>query len=185
MAYIDPYYFLPRVDVPMMYVIGTNDRLFDGFDDHGFYPFYQGDKSFAYVPNYGHGMATETHADLLHAWIAHCFWERPVTKLTALGSVETDTLRVEAIVRPGVSRGGSAEIREVNLYYCVAKGSRFNDAKDRYVAQAMVRAGATDLWQAAVNIPKDAAGPVFWYVEAVDWAKGLEGRTTTLLERMH
>lgn len=185
MAYVDPYYFLPRVNVPLMYVIGTNDQLFDGFDDHGFYPFYQGDKSFAYVPNYGHGMATETHARLLHAWIAHCFWERPVTRLTALGTTEANTLQVDAIVRPGVSREGTAEIREVNLYYCVAERPRFSDAKDRYVAQAMVRAGATDLWQAEVNIPKEAAGPIFWYVEAVDRAHGLEGRATTLLERVH
>ena len=40
MAYIDAYQFLSRVNVPMMYVIGTNDNLFNSFDDHGFYPFY-------------------------------------------------------------------------------------------------------------------------------------------------
>ncbi|HIL70414.1 MAG TPA: hypothetical protein EYG38_11270, partial [Verrucomicrobia bacterium] len=70
MAYIDPYQFLSRVSVPVMCLIGTNDRLFNSFDDHGFYPFYQGDKSFAYVTNYGHGMATPEHVRAYRAWAA-------------------------------------------------------------------------------------------------------------------
>jgi hypothetical protein len=177
MAYIDPYYFLSRVTVPVMYIIGTNDQLFDSFNDHGFYPFYTGDKSFAYVPNYGHGKGTETHADLFHAWIAHCFWGRSVTHLTALANPNGDGLNVEAIVRSDKS-----ETREVNLYYCVVKGEVFSDAKDRYVAKPMTRVSGTSLWRADVNIPENVE--VYWYVEAVDWAHGLEGCATTLLERM-
>ncbi|MHC4143455.1 MAG: PhoPQ-activated protein PqaA family protein [Planctomycetota bacterium] len=184
MAYIDPYYFLSRVNVPVMYIIGTNDRLFDNFDDHGFYPFYQGDKSFAYVPNYGHGMGTQTHADILHAWIARCFWGRPVTRLTALAKVQDNHLQVEAIVHPGVTEGTPAEIRKVNLHYCISKAKRFNDAKDQYVAHALIRMPATNLWRATVDIPENAPGPVFWYVEAIDRAQGLEGRATTLLEKV-
>jgi len=182
MTYIDPYYFLSRVDVPVMYVIGTNDRLFGNFDDHGFYPFYRGDKSFAYVPNYGHGMGTETHAEILQAWIAHCFWGCPVTEIRALASKQARHLQVEAIVHPGTLEETRAEIRQVNLYYCVSRSSQFNDAKDRYTARTMARVPRTNLWQVQVDLPERSTGPLFWYVEAIDWAQGLKGRVTTLLE---
>ena len=178
MAYVDPYYFLTRVNVPVMCVVGTNDELFDSFDDHGFYPFYQGDKRFHYVANYGHGMASDQHVQAFRAWAAHCFWGRPVTKLTALGSVEEETLSFEAILH------GEAEIKQVNLHYCQLKGRRFDDKTDVYKSVPMKRVGETNLWQVQVPLGKDSGREVYWYVEAVDRTQGLEGLSSTLLDRI-
>jgi hypothetical protein len=173
MAYVDPYQFLSRVKVPVMYLIGTNDRLFNSFDDHGFYPFYQGDKSFAYVANYGHGMATHEHVRAYRAWAAHCFWGRPITRLTAMGTVEQGELKVSAIVQ------SQSEITELRLLYCFKKGARFNDAKDRYKSLPMKRVGNGGYWKAA--LPSDRE--VYWFVEARDRAQGFESIATTLLKR--
>ncbi|NIA16526.1 MAG: hypothetical protein GWP08_20895, partial [Nitrospiraceae bacterium] len=180
MAYIDPYYFLSRVNVPVMCLIGTNDNLFGSFDNHGFYPFYQGDKSFGYVPNYSHGMASPKHVQAYRAWAAHCLWGRPVTKLTALGARDGDSLVVQAIVRPETSQAAKAAVTEVNLYFCALQGKAFNDKADRYVSVPMERVGDTPLWQARVEAPDRK---VYWYVEAVDEAMGLQGFSSTLLEQ--
>jgi hypothetical protein len=177
MAYIDPYQFLSRVNVPIKYIIGTNDNLFDSFDDHGFYPFYQGEKSFAYIPNYKHGMGTQAHAMAYRAWGAHCFWGRPVTQLTALQEVKPDALTVRAIVQ------SDAEITAVTLRYCILKGARFNDAKDRYQGLPMKRAGETNLWETTLPLNNTAGREIYWYVEARDSAKGLRSAATTLLQR--
>ena len=177
MAYIDPYQFLSRVNVPIKYLIGTNDNLFDSFDDHGFYPFYQGDKSFAYVPNYSHGMGTKAHAMAYRAWAAHCFWDRPTTKLTALEEVKRNGITVRAIVQ------SKADIVAVSLRYSLLKGTRFNDAKDRYQGLTMNRIGDTNLWEATFPIDKIAGREVYWYVEARDSAQGLQSASTTLLKR--
>ena len=177
MAYVDPYQFLSRVKVPVMYLIGTNDRLFNSFDDHGFYPFYQGDKSFAYVANYGHGMATHEHVRAYRAWAAHCFWGRPITRLTAMGTVEQGELKVSAIVQ------SQSEITELRLLYCFKKSARFNDAKDRYKSLPMKRAGNGGYWKAALPSDLAAGREVYWYVEARDRAQGFESIATTLLKR--
>ena len=127
MAYVDPYQFLSRVKVPVMYLIGTNDRLLGTASMITvFIPSTQGDKSFAYVANYGHGMATHEHVRAYRAWAAHCFWGRPITRLTAMGTVEQGELKVSAIVQ------SQSEITELRLLYCFKKSARFNDAKDRY-----------------------------------------------------
>ena len=103
MAYIDPYYFMSRVSVPVMCMVGTNDNLFNNFDDQGFYPFYQGDKRFVYVSNYPHGMASQKHVQSYRAWSAYSLWGRPVTNLTALANIENGGLQVKAIVHSGSS----------------------------------------------------------------------------------
>jgi PhoPQ-activated pathogenicity-related protein len=174
MAYADPYQFLTRVNVPVMYLIGTNDRLFHSFDDHGFFPFYTGDKSFAYVANYGHGMATPTHVDALRAWVAHCFWGRPVTRLTALETGEEGVLRVRALVR------SEAAITSVRLHYAVLGGPQFQDARDRYTSIPMQGLEDTLSWE--VVIP-GLTGEVYWYVEVADRSMGLVSTATTLLKR--
>jgi hypothetical protein len=177
MAYIDPYQFLSRVNVPVMCLIGTNDRLFNSFDDHGFFPFYEGDKSFAYVANYGHGMATPEHVRAYRAWAAHCFWGRSVTSLTAKETVAAGGLKVNAIIQ------SQAEIADVRLFYCFKKGSRFNDAKDRYESLPMKRVGNGSFWETALPLGGAAGREFYWYVEARDRAKGLESLATTLLKR--
>jgi hypothetical protein len=177
MAYIDPYQFLSRVKVPVMYLIGTNDNLFNSFDDHGFYPFYEGDKSFAYVPNYSHGMGTVTHAQAYRAWAAHCFWGRPTTSVTALESVDQSALNISAIVK------SKAEVTSVRLYYCFLQGNKFNDAKDRYQTVPMKRVGDTSLWSSSLPPDQKANGEVYWYVETRDQTDGLESIATTLLQR--
>jgi hypothetical protein len=177
MAYIDAYQFLSRVNVPMMYVIGTNDNLFNSFDDHGFYPFYQGDKSFAYVPNYLHGMGTSKHVDVVRAWVAHCFWNRPVTKVSALGTVGEGALNVSAVVH------SQSDIESVRVHYCYLQGPRFRDVKDRYQSTPMKRVGESSLWEATLPPSESAVQEVYWYVEVNDRARGLESTVTTLLER--
>ena len=177
MAYVDPYQFLSRVSVPVMYLIGTNDRLFNSFDDHGFYPFYQGDKSFAYVANYGHGMAAPEHVSAYRAWAAHCFWERPVTTLAAMGRIVPGGLKVSALIE------SRAEIAEVRLVYCSPKGVRFNDANDRYKSLPMKRVGEGAYWETILPMGGAAGRAVFWYVEARDRSHGLESFATTLLDR--
>lgn len=177
MAYVDPYQFLSRVNVPVMYLIGTNDRLFNSFDDHGFYPFYNGDKSFTYAANYGHGMATPTHVNAYRAWAAHCFWGRPITKLTALDTIEQGALKIDALVQ------SQAEVTDVRLFYCFKKGARFNDAKDRYRSLSMKRAGNGPHWEATLPLNGAAGREVYWYVEARDRAQGLESAATTLLSK--
>jgi len=177
MAYIDPYQFISRIKVPIMYIIGTNDNLFNSFDDHGFYPFYAGDKSFAYVPNYRHGMGTPSHAELTRAWAAHCFWGRPVTRVTALESVDQNQLMIKALV------SSKAAITGVRLYYCILKGKEFNDAKDRYQSVAMEQVGQTSLWGASLPTGHQTDGEVYWYIEARDKSGDLESYTTTLLQR--
>jgi hypothetical protein len=177
MAYIDAYQFLSRVNVPMMYVIGTNDNLFNSFDDHGFYPFYQGDKSFAYVPNYLHGMGTSKHVDVVRAWVAHCFWNRPVTKVSALGTVGEGALNVSAVVH------SQSDIESVRVHYCYLQGPRFRDVKDRYQSTPMKRVGESSLWEATLPPSESAGQEVYWYVEVNDRARGLESTVTTLLER--
>ena len=177
MAYIDPYQFLSRVNVPVMYLIGTNDRLFNSFDDHGFFPFYEGDKSFAYVANYGHGMGAPEHVQAYRAWAAHCFWGRPVTSLTAKETVAEGDLKVSAIIQ------SQAEITDVRLFYCFKKGARFNDAKDRYDSLPMKRVGDGLFWEAAVPLSGAVGRELYWYVEARDHSQGLESLATTLLKR--
>ena len=177
MAYIDPRQFLSRVNVPVMYVIGTNDNLFNNFDDHGFYPLYQGDKSFAYVPNYRHGMGSAIHAEVARAWIAHSFWGRPTTSVTALESVDQNALTISAIVK------SKAEITSVRLYYCFLQGMMFNDAKDRYQSVRMKREKSTALWNASIPPAKSPTSEIYWYVETKDQADGLESIATTLLKR--
>ncbi len=177
MAYIDPYQFLSRVKVPVMYIIGTNDNVFNSFDDHGFYPFYDGDKSFAYVPNYSHGMGTSTHTQAYHAWAAHCFWGRPTTSLAALESVDHGELNISAIVK------SQADVTSVRLYYCFLQGKKFSDAKDRYLSVPMKRERDTSLWNASVPPGKYPGGEIYWYVETKDQADGLESIATTLLKR--
>ena len=176
MAYIDPYQFLSRVKVPVMYVIGTNDNLFNSFDDHGFYPFYEGDKSFAYVPNYRHGMGTTTHIEAARAWAAHCFWSRPVTQVTALESLAQNKLSINALV------SSQAEVNGVRLYYCFLQGKPFNDAKDRYQSIPMKRAGDTSLWTASIPQSGKPDNEIYWYVEASDTVDGLKSISTTLLQ---
>jgi hypothetical protein len=179
MAYIDAYQFLSRVNVPMMYVIGTNDNLFNSFDDHGFYPYYQGDKSFAYVPNYAHGMGTSQHVRAVRAWVAHCFEERPVTSVSALGTMNEGALNVSAVVH------SQSDIESVSVYYCYLQGPQFRDAKDRYQSVLMKRVAGSTLWEATLP-PSDAAGrEMYWYVEVKDKAQGLESIATTLLQRAH
>ncbi|MBT7866749.1 MAG: hypothetical protein HN763_10405, partial [Opitutales bacterium] len=177
MAYIDAYQFLSRVNVPMMYVIGTNDNLFHSFDDHGFYPFYKGDKSFAYVLNYAHGMGTSKHVDAVRAWVAHCFWERPVTTVSALGSMDAGILNVSAVVH------SQSDIESVSVHYCYLQGPRFRDVKDRYQSTPMKRMGESSLWEATLPPSESAGQEVYWYVEVNDRAHGLESTVTTLLER--
>lgn len=177
MAYIDAYQFLSRVNVPMMYVIGTNDNLFNSFDDHGFYPFYQGDKSFAYVPNYLHGMGTSKHVQAVRAWVAHCFWNRPVTKVSALGTVDEGALNVSAVAH------SQSDIESVRVHYCYLQGPLFRDAKDRYQSTPMKRVGESSLWEATLPPSESAGQEVYWYVEVNDRAHGLESTVTTLLER--
>jgi hypothetical protein len=177
MAYCDPYQFLSRVNVPVMYMIGTNDELFDCFDDHGFYPFYGGEKSFAYVANYGHGMATETHAQAYRAWAAHCFWGRPQTQVVAVERMAKNTFRVNAQVI------GEAKITEVRLRYCVLKGEQFDDAKDRYQSVAMSPIGKGSNWTANVSLGNFTGRTVYWYVEVRDESQGLESIVTTLLKQ--
>jgi PhoPQ-activated pathogenicity-related protein len=177
MAYIDPYQFLSRVKVPVMYIIGTNDNIFNSFDDHGFYPFYQGDKSFAYVPNYRHGMSTTTHAEAARAWAAHCFWGRPVTTITALESIDHGELNISAIVK------SQADVTSVRLYYCFLQGKEFNDAKDSYQSVPMKRERDSVLWNAPLPTSETASGEVYWYVETRDQANGLESIATSLLKR--
>ncbi len=178
MAYIDPYQFLSRVNVPMMNVIGTNDNLFNSFDDHGFYPYYQGDKSFAYVPNYAHGMGTSKHVQAVRAWVAHCFWERPATSVSALGSLDQGVLKVSAVVH------SQADIESVNVHYCYLQGPRFRDAKDRFQSAQMKRVADSTLWEATLPTSDNAAGrEVYWYVEVKDRTQGLESTATTMLER--
>jgi hypothetical protein len=177
MAYVDPYQFLSRVKVPVMYLIGTNDRLFNSFDDHGFYPLYQGDKSFAYAANYGHGMATPAHVDAFRAWAAHCFWGRPVTKLTALETVEQDALKIDVLIQ------SRAEVMDVRLFYCFKKGARFNDRKDRYRSLPMKQVGTGPHWEATLPLKSAVGREVYWYVAANNRAQGLESTATTLLKR--
>ncbi|MDA1069461.1 MAG: PhoPQ-activated protein PqaA family protein [Verrucomicrobia bacterium] len=177
MAYIDPYQFLSRVKVPVMYLIGTNDNLFNSFDDHGFYPFYEGDKSFAYVPNYLHGMGTSTHVQAYRAWAAHCFWGRPVTTVAALESEEHGTLNISAIVN------SQANVTGVRLYYCFLQGKKFNDAKDSYLSVPMKQGAGTSLWNATLPSSETSGREVYWYVETRDQAQGLESIATTLLKR--
>ncbi|MBT5812810.1 MAG: hypothetical protein HOI15_00425 [Opitutales bacterium] len=177
MAYIDAYQFLSRVNVPMMYVIGTNDNLFHSFDDHGFYPFYKGDKSFAYVLNYAHGMGTSKHVDAVRAWVAHCFWERPVTTVSALGSMDAGILNVSAVVH------SQSDIESVSVHYCYLQGPRFRDVKDRYQSTPMKRMGESSLWEATLPPSESAGQEVYWYVEVNDRVHGLESTVTTLLER--
>lgn len=179
MAYVDPYLFLSRIKVPVMYLIGTNDNLFNSFDDHGFYPYYEGDKSFAYVPNYRHGMGTSAHVKAYRAWIAHCFWGRPTTTVTALESTDNGKLNVSALVN------SQAEITSVRLYYCFLKAKEFNDDKDSYQSVSMKQVNNTSLWNATLPPSESDSGEVYWYIESKDRSDGLESIATTLLKRSH
>ena len=176
MAYIDPYYFLSRVKVPVICVIGTNDNLFGSFDDQGFYPFYGGEKRFAYVPNYAHGMGTPGHVNAFRSWAAHCFWGRPFSKVTALGERTDDGVVVQAILSSDAKDSTAA----VNLHYCALKGARFNDRSDRYDSIPMTQVGISALWEARVDA---ADGPLYWYVEVEEEAMGLTSSSCTLLQQ--
>ena len=181
MAYIDPYYFMSRVSVPVMCMVGTNDNLFNNFDDHGFYPFYQGDKRFVYVSNYPHGMASQKHVQSYRAWSAYSLWGRPVTNLTALANIENGGLQVKAIVYSGSSSQSS--IQGVNLYYCVLKERRFKDAADNFQSVPMQRVGDTALWQMVSALDVPIGAQIYWYVEAKDRGQGMDGFACTLLKR--
>jgi hypothetical protein len=165
-------------EAPAMCMVGTNDEHYEPFTDHGFYPFIEGDKNFCYVANYRHGIGTEVHAKAFRFWTAHCFWGRPVTRLTALADIAASRLRVEAIVR------SKAEVTGVNVQFCVLQGAGFSDDRERFRAVPAERVGQTDLWRADILLGDDAGKEVYWYVEAIDWADGLEGFASTLMARI-
>ena len=77
-----------------------------------------------------------------------------------------------------------AEVRQVNVQFCVLQGTEFSDDRDRFRAMPMERKGKTDLWSADIPLEEDAGKEVYWYVEAIDWADGLEGFASTLTERI-
>ena len=180
MAYIDPYYFLSRVNVPVMCLVGTNDELMSNWDDHGFYPFYQGQKRFGYVPNYPHGMASGKHSEAYRAWAGYCFFGNPAPRLTAMGVVENGSLHVQSIVHAGSEQG---KIQKATLYYSVLEGQTFSDRKDRFLSLPMKREGETSLWSVALPLEGGVGREVFWYVEASSNHGGLDGFSCTLLER--
>jgi PhoPQ-activated pathogenicity-related protein len=178
LAHVDPYFFRSRVSVPVLGVMGTNDGIFEPFDDLGYFPFYRGEKSFLYVPNYGHGMGTQRHVDAYLSWAAHCFWGQPFPRLTALADRRDGALRVQSIVR------SDATLRSVAVWYCPLAGSTFDDRADRYRSFPLVRVAGTDLWHGTAPLGAAAAGEIYWYVEAVAAGPEVDAAATTLLDRI-
>jgi PhoPQ-activated pathogenicity-related protein len=178
LAHVDPYFFMSRLSVPVMGVMGTNDGIFEPFDDLGSFPFYRGDKSFVYVPNYGHGMGTQRHVDAYLFWAAHCLWGQPVPRLSALAERRDGALRVLAIVR------SDAALRSVQAWYCPLRGPAFDDDADRYRSHALTRVGSSDLWEGTAPLGADAGREIHWYVEAVAEGPEVDGVASTLLDRV-
>jgi PhoPQ-activated pathogenicity-related protein len=99
-SYLDPYLWRDRIaNKRILFTVGTNDPLFPTPIDRVFLPEMPKSTRVLFIPNYGHGHATERNFAGWRMWLAHVFADRPVPEAAVSWRAQGDRLEVTASVR--------------------------------------------------------------------------------------
>ena len=146
----DPYYYLDRLTLPKLLVLGTNDRYWTQDALNIYWDDMKGTKWVLYTPNSGHGLEDRARVyATLNAFIEHVAsgkaWPKPKWEYAATpGGVE---LRIVSDIQP----------KEARLFSAESSTRDFRNSKWAFVPIPRSAAG----FRAAVDIPSTGNRAIF------------------------
>lgn len=188
LRHADLYTYGSELTCPVLQIVGTNDWASPLEAVPEFVTALGGPVHLVYNPNYPHGTGSRRHVDLLRMWVAHVFYGRELTRVSATAAVEDGRLTCRADVT------GDAEVLSVDLVYTASEDplflrSRFllgTPPEDHYVRAVWQRLpmSRTDTgWTASVALTDDLPSTLHCFVDVTDEVEGQRGYASS--EMLH
>jgi hypothetical protein len=185
----DPISYASKIDCPVLYATGSNDRASPPALISGFLDTFKGPTYLATKPNGQHSPGTQMQAETFRMWVEHVLFDRPLSRL----SIEELSYENGALVC-GTRVEGMADIKEVNLVYALTENPDFlntslarNSSKDNYTQAKwkvvpMIRKGKS--WRVRVDVANPKSKYAACIVHLRDAYQDRPGHLTTITRQV-
>jgi PhoPQ-activated pathogenicity-related protein len=167
----DPYIWRSQIKAKYFVVLGTNDQFFALGAANSMMKEMPSEKAYLAIDNVNHTWVSPKHLAAWRMWLAHTFLNRPIAKVDAKATVESDQLRVSATLVTATSPVAA------KLYYSYNK---FNLDWRAAKWQSVPMVNASGTWTASLPL-KDGQN-LAYYVEVEETGAGGAGFVSSLVE---